>query len=169
MNTGCHASTELHMALRQLHCTISCTQRQHVLSIFRFSLPSWSWWWSAVEVADSNSEEAIDLGDYCLTLALPDLWPSFVISKSSLLPFVIADVIVVIIAVIIAVIIVVSGWCTYGTLSSALFAIIVVIIVIYMSCLYHFVIIAIVDLYSFGDLKVTNDKYSVSLDKYWLA
>ena len=88
----------------------------------------------------------------------PIYGPSFVISKSGLLPFVIAVVIVVII--------VVSGWCTYGTLSSALFAIIVVIIVIYMSSLYHFVIIAIVDLYSFGDLKVTNDKYSISLDKY---
>ena len=95
----------------------------------------------------------------------PIYGPSFVISKSGLLPFVIAVVIAIIIVVIV-VIIVVSGWCTYGTLSSALFAIIVVIIVIYMSCLYHFVIIAIVDLYSFGDLKVTNDKYSVSLDKY---
>ena len=99
----------------------------------------------------------------------PIYGPSFVISKSGLLPFVIAVVIaiiIVVIVVIIVVIIVVSGWCTYGTLSSALFAIIVVIIVIYVSCLYHFVIIAIVDLYSFGDLKVTNDKYSVSLDKY---
>lgn len=35
-------------------------------------MSSSSWWWAAIEVADSNSEEAIDLGDYCLTLALPD-------------------------------------------------------------------------------------------------